>query len=243
MTKEDLPQKGHRGPKAVRVEPSAILDAAQVVFARDGVKLGSVRAIAKEAQCDPSLLYYHFENKDAIFTALMERKFSKLIPDLEAVAETCALMRKTEGLAEPIKNENGRTPLQEALWQTMMVLYKHLMDDAGYRAMVRGKVMASNGVSDCWKQYISDATKLLSSYFEWGIKSGELRDDIDVAATTFFFLRFYLELMDVFPQYCTIFLNVPPDEAFPRAEEQWFNLFWAGIANNAAPKGPEGSTA
>jgi len=223
------------------VEPSAILDAAQAVFARDGVELGSVRAIAKEAQCDPSLLYYHFENKEAIFTALMERKFSALIPDLEAVAKTCAPTRRTKGRAEPIKNEHGRTPLQEALWQTMMVFHKHLMDDAGYRAMVRGKVMASNGVSDSWRQYISSATKLLGSYFEWGIKSGELRSDIDVAATTFFFLRFYLELMDVFPQYCTIFLKVPPDDAFPKAEEQWFNLFWAGIANNAKPKRPAGS--
>ncbi|MDR2560250.1 MAG: TetR/AcrR family transcriptional regulator [Holophagales bacterium] len=241
MAKEELPQKRHRGPKAVRVEPSAILDAAQVVFARDGVELGSVRAIAKEAQCDPSLLYYHFENKDAIFTALLERKFSKLIPDIEAVAENCALSRKTRGRAESIKNEHGRTPLQETLWQTMMVLHKHLMDDAGYRAMMRGKVMASKSVSNDWRNYISDAIDIISGHFLRGIESGELRNDIDVAATTFFFLRFYLELMDVFPQYCTIFLKVPPDEAFPKAEKQWFKLFWAGIANDVKPKGSKRS--
>ena len=223
------------------MEPSAILDAAQVVFAKDGVERASVRAIAKEAQCDPSLLYYHFENKEAIFTALMERKFSALIPDLEAVAETYASGQKTKGRAMPIKNEHGRTPLQEALWQTMMVLNKHLMDDAGYRAMVRGKVMASKGVSDDWRNCISSAIDIISGHFIRGVKSGELRNDIDVAATTFFFMRFYLELMDVFPQYCTIFLKVPPNGAFPKAEEQWFNLFWAGIANNATPKRPEGS--
>jgi len=219
------------------VEPSAILDAAQVVFARDGVERASVRAIAKEAQCDPSLLYYHFENKEAIFSALMERKFSRLIPDLEAVAETRASARRTKGRVVPIKNEHGHTPLQEALWQTMMVLHKHLMDDAGYRAMVRGKVMASKGVSDDWRNCISGAIDIISGHFIRGAKSGELRSDIDIAATTFFFMRFYLELMDVFPQYCTIFLKVPPDVAFPKAQEQWFKLFWAGIANDAGRNG------
>jgi len=162
IDKEDLPQKRQRGPKAVRVEPSAI------------------------------------------------------------------------------------PPLQEALWQTMMVLHKHLIDDASFRAMGREKVVASKGVSDGWRQYISKAINLLGGYFTCGIESGELRGDIDVAATTFFFLRFYLELMDVFPQYCTIFLKVPPSDAFPKAEEQWFKLFWAGIANDAKPKRPkrpEGSAA
>jgi hypothetical protein len=75
----------------------------------------------------------------------------------------------------------------------------------------------------------------VSNYFEWGIKSGELRGDIDVAVTTFFFLRFYVELMDVFPQFSLHYLKVPPEEAFPKAEQQWFKLFWAGIANNPRP--------
>jgi AcrR family transcriptional regulator len=147
------------------VEASSLLDAAQAVFARVGVERGSVRAIAREAKCDPSLFYYHFENKEAIFIALMERKFSKLMPDLESVAETCALMQKMESRAAQLKNGHGRTDLQEALWQTMMVFHRHLIDDVGYRAMVRGNAMANKGVRGEWTDYISRAIKYREQLF------------------------------------------------------------------------------
>jgi AcrR family transcriptional regulator len=233
---EDPPKKRPRGPKPIRVDPSHLLDAAQNVFARNGLDHSSIRAIAQEAGCDPSLFYYHFENKQAIFAALLDRKFDLLIPDLEKIAENFskqgnANVNATKGA---MTNKHGRTPLQEAIWQTMMTFRKHLKDDAGYRSIIRGRSETNQHFIEYeLKKHLTRATQIFHNFLASGIERGELRRDINVTITTFFFIRVCVELMDTFPIFGPVFLSMPIEKALPLAELQWFNLFWAGIVNKS----------
>jgi AcrR family transcriptional regulator len=229
---DDSPVRCPRGPKPVRVTPSHILDAAQAVFARNGVDGSSIRAIAKEAKCDPSLLYYYFENKEAIFVAILERKFSRFMPDLENIASAHSAQRSDEAQRRR-RNEHERTPLQEALWQTLKTFHKHLKDDAGFRGMIRGNLATNQSFSENeMVKYVTRIIQIISEYFRGGIESGELRGDINLNTTTFFFSRVCLEILDIFPVLGPGLLAMPLEEAVDLAERQWFRLFWAGIKND-----------
>jgi AcrR family transcriptional regulator len=229
---EDPPKKRARGPKPIRVDPSHLLDAAQNVFARNGLDHSSIRAIAQEAGCDPSLFYYHFENKQAIFAALLDRKFDLLIPDLEKIAENFSKQRNATG--DTLTNKHGRTQLQEAIWQTMMVFFFFLKDDDGYRSMICGRTAVNQGfIENELKRHLMRSTQIFHGFIKYGVVTGELRGDINVVITTFIFMRMCIELMDTFPIFGSAFLSMPIEEAIPLAELQWFNLFWAGIANTS----------
>ncbi|MDE3246833.1 MAG: TetR family transcriptional regulator, partial [Acidobacteriota bacterium] len=47
----------------------------------------SIRAIARAAGCDPALIYYHFESKEAMFLALLDRKMPPVARELELLAD------------------------------------------------------------------------------------------------------------------------------------------------------------
>jgi len=232
-------QKRPRGPKPVRIESSYLLDAAQRVFARDGMDGASIRAIAQEARCDPSLLYYHFENKEAIFVAILDRKFSQVIPDLESVAAAYASQQSSSSAGTGgtlSKNASGRTALQEAMWQIPQLCYRHLKDDAGYRTMLRGKVQECQGLAERelmneLMKYLSRMVQIVCAILDGGLKSGEIRKDIDTKVTAFFFLRACFDMVDIFPVFSANFMSMPLEDARLMVEKQWFNLFWAGIAN------------
>ena len=256
-------------PRQDRDAPSHLLDAAQMVFARDGLKGSSIRAMAKEAGCDPSLFYYYYENKEAVFGAILDRKFGRLIPDLEKIARAHADERGTphthlansfaqrgnspsmakgrnatekwDANIEGPTPEAGGTPLQKALWQTMMTFRRHLKNDVAFRTIIRENVStAMNASSDSLQTHIFRVITTVSAFFEGGIQSGELRADLDSYITTFFFLRLCIELMDVFPVFHAVFFSIPQDEVSALADQQWFKLFWTGIANTSAPLGSVG---
>jgi AcrR family transcriptional regulator len=221
-----------RGPKPVRIDPSDLLDAAQRVFAQSGVDGGSIRAIAKEAKCDPSLLYYHFANKEAIFEAILERKFSRFIPDLESVASEYQAKRldAAQGAPDP---GHGRTALQEALWQTLKLFHKHIKDDAAFRGMIRGTIAANQGFAKGeMLKHVSRVMQTVRKYLSWGVESGEMRGDINIDTAAFFFIRTSVDILDFFPMLSPGLMSVPVDEAIDVAEEQWFQLFWAGVAKH-----------
>ncbi|MCL1907744.1 MAG: TetR/AcrR family transcriptional regulator [Holophagaceae bacterium] len=225
------PGKPSRGPKAEKIHPSRLLDAAQAVFARNGLEGGSVRAIAREAGCDPSLLYYHFENKEAIFEAILDRKFALLLPDLEAAGDFYEHQPAIAGIAST--TNHGRTPLQEALQQILMVFRKHVKDDVGFRNMIRWGVAASKKftLDEILFNHFSPAMQIIGKMLVGGIESGELRKDINIPMTTFFFVRTYIDVLDFFPMLTIRFIQLPSEDAIELAEKQWFRLFWAGISN------------
>jgi TetR/AcrR family transcriptional regulator len=69
-----------------RVERSAddtrerIIDAAQVIFARDGFTGAKMQEIADRVGIQRPSLFYHFKNKEALFVAAHEQVFAKIEP-------------------------------------------------------------------------------------------------------------------------------------------------------------------
>ena len=63
-------------PKAQRREETTkrILDAAEGLFARDGLHGVTLKAVAAEAGVDTALVHYYFEDKSSLFTATFGRR-------------------------------------------------------------------------------------------------------------------------------------------------------------------------
>lgn len=68
-----------RRPKKALTTQEAILEAAEIVFAKNGYAGATVQGISKQAKCYESLIYYHFGSKDGLFTMVLENAYRKLI--------------------------------------------------------------------------------------------------------------------------------------------------------------------
>jgi AcrR family transcriptional regulator len=83
---------------------TAILDAAEALFARQGFSATTIKAIGGTAGVNPALLYYYFPNKGRLYHAVLERRLgegsrelvTQLSPDL---TPTDALGRFLRGYA------------------------------------------------------------------------------------------------------------------------------------------------
>ena len=72
--------------KTVKLDRATLLAAAQRIFGQAGLEGASMRAIAREAGCDVSLIYYYFENKEAIFSALLDARIPPLVREVRRLA-------------------------------------------------------------------------------------------------------------------------------------------------------------
>jgi AcrR family transcriptional regulator len=208
------PSQRARGPKAVRTGPRELLDAALVVFARDGLQGASLRAIARQAGCDPSLIYYHFANKEAMFAALLEDRFPPLVAALER------LVREPRDTAERI-------------WLALATVHEHFHASAGFRSMVRGEIVrGAAGIQDLLGSYLAPAQRSIRAIFEEGIRLGRLRPDLDPVFLAFFLIRMEFEILDLVPGGT----GPGPRPTLAGTERAWFDLFWRGVA--AEPERP-----
>ena len=203
-----------RGPKAIKVDPEHILAAAERVFAQLGLQGGSIRAIAREAGCDPALIYYHFENKEVVFTTMLDRKFPPLIQDLERLADPLDLRHTAE-----------------RFWDALRTIHRHVGQDAGFRATVRGEMTrGAEGVKDTIAQRVLPVFKALSSLFQQGVQRGHIRPEFPQPLGVFFFVRLYIEILDLAPVMALRIAHIPVEQALPLAERSWFELYWRGIS-------------
>ena len=83
--KTAAPAKAAKAAKPGKTTKETILAAAEVVFARNGYDGASTVAIAKQAKCYESLIYYHFGNKDKLFAAVLEDAYRKLVAAEQAL--------------------------------------------------------------------------------------------------------------------------------------------------------------
>jgi len=70
-------------PRRSDTTKAAILSAARARFATDGYERATIRAIATQAEIDPSLVMRYFGNKEGLFAAAAE--FDLRLPDLSRV--------------------------------------------------------------------------------------------------------------------------------------------------------------
>ncbi len=203
-----------RGPKPTKVDPDQLLDAAQAVFAQDGLRAASLRAIARRAGCDPALIYYHFDSKEALFTALLERRFPVVLKDVERLAETSDLR-----------------PTARRLWEVLLIYQRHLEKDPGIRSLIRGEIVkGAEGVTALIEGQMRPVAAAIRRVFEQGIKRGDLRSDLHPMLATFFLVKMQLEILDVLPVLLPRFMDLPPEAAVAEGMRAWFDLFWRGVA-------------
>src|SRR5512146_1074743 len=70
-------------PKRSDATRAAILAAARERFAADGYERATIRAIAKDAAIDPSMVMRYFGNKEGLFAAASE--FDLRLPDVAVI--------------------------------------------------------------------------------------------------------------------------------------------------------------
>jgi AcrR family transcriptional regulator len=206
------PPSRTRGPKASRVEPAQILAAAERVFSDQGLRAASLRAIAAEAGCDPALIYYHFESKEAMFLALLDRIFPPLHEALVDLAT------------------QDHRPTAERLWEVLQLYHRHMGHHVGLRAIIRGELMrGAEGLQPQIAQRILRNAEQVARILREGQRRGELRSDLDPRLATFFLLKTFIETLDFAPRFGEL-LQQPMQIRIPEAVLAWFHLYWRGIA-------------
>ena len=106
-------QKTRRGrnPEATRSE---ILDAAEQEFAKQGFPAARAEAIAAQTGVTKSMIFYHFNNKEELYEAVLERATAGLIQvsqlKTEDLSPTAALEKVTSELLQRLAN-NPNLPI------------------------------------------------------------------------------------------------------------------------------------
>jgi AcrR family transcriptional regulator len=196
------------------VEPAQILEAAERVFAAQGLRAASLRAIAAEAGCDPALIYYHFDSKEAMFLALMDRVFPPLHADLLAVVA------------------QEEAPTAARLWEVLRLYHRHVGHHAGLRAIIRGElILGAEGLQAQIATRILRNAEQVALILQQGQARGELRPDLDVRLGTFFLLKTFIETLDFAPRFGAL-LQGPVGIDIRGAVLAWFHLYWRGVAAN-----------
>lgn len=202
-----------RGPQATKVDPDRILFAAQKVFGAMGVQGASIRAIAQEAGCDPALLYYHFESKEGLFRAVLEKKFKPSIQEFQAVLE-----------------DEQRHPYLR-IWELLQAFQRQVGSDAGWRDLIRGQVIhGAEPIRDIVTGYVREVQGLVWQVLGQGMASGHLRKDLKVPLVAFFFMRTYTEILDLIPVFAERIAGMPAEQALALAQREWMAFFWRGVA-------------
>ncbi|MEV3974347.1 TetR/AcrR family transcriptional regulator [Streptomyces sp. NPDC050698] len=92
-------QKGRRkGPRDGEATRAALMDAAERLFAEQGVEAVSVRAVNAAAGLAPAAVHYHFGTKEALLEAVLLRRGTSVVADISA---RCDALLTQEGRPEP----------------------------------------------------------------------------------------------------------------------------------------------
>jgi TetR/AcrR family transcriptional regulator len=200
------------------VDPDHLLDAAQAVFAEEGLRAASLRAIARRAGCDPALIYYHFASKEALFLALLNRRFPALLRDMARLAEPTDLRP---------------TPLR--LWDVLLIYHRYFKDDPGIRALIRGEIVrGAEGLGHLIEDQIRPMVGSIRQIFEQGIARGEVRPEVQPLMATFFLAKMQLEILDVLPAVLPLLTELPPEGAVLTGMRAWLEILWRGVALDAS---------
>ena len=87
-----------------------VLDAAEERFADEGFRGTSLRDIARDVGIRAPSLYNHFENKEALYAAVLERAFGPLLEILERFLEKGDSAYEAPGMAEDMMRALSERP-------------------------------------------------------------------------------------------------------------------------------------
>jgi TetR/AcrR family transcriptional regulator len=147
-----------RQPEASR---QAILQAALVEFAEQGLAGARVDSIAEAAGVNKALLYYYFRDKDALYGAVLERFFHRLLERILAVCDQAG----TAG---------------ERFLSYARTHFDSIAESPYYARIFMGELMSANRGSSTqldhiFTQYIGPIGLRIIGLLQEGIDSGEFR--------------------------------------------------------------------
>jgi len=203
----------------MKLDQPTLLAAALKVFAQSGLEGASMRAIAREAGCDVSLLYYYFANKEAVFSAILDQRVPPMLQELRRLA-----------------HPRDRRTTAEKLWALIQIFHTRA-GDSGLRSLIRQQInRGPDGLSELVARRLLPANLAMRIIVRRGQRQGELRPELSPLLVVVFLVRMEAELLDLVPAYSERMTGVPPDQALAMAERTWFEVFWRGIA--CAPLAP-----
>jgi len=91
MAAEDTPV-AEEGEESSSSAESRLLESALSLFSEKGYEATSIREIIEAAGVTRPVLYYYFENKEALYSKLVETSFGEIAREFEQIAqraETC----------------------------------------------------------------------------------------------------------------------------------------------------------
>lgn len=205
--------KKPRGPRARRLAPPAILDAAEVVFSRLGIEGATVRAIALQAGCDPALIYYHYANKEALFLALLDRRLPPVAAALARLADAA-----------------DRRSTKLRIWDALEAFREHLGDDSGFRSLFRGQlIQGSEVIKARMAQHLRPVLGAVQAILQQGVERGELRPDLDPVTSAFFIGRMHMEILDLVPSMGQHLTGLPQVGSLGLVRRAWLEFLWRAI--------------
>jgi TetR/AcrR family transcriptional regulator len=147
-----------RQPEASR---GAILQAALVEFAQEGLSGGRMDAIAAAAGVNKALLYYYFRDKEALYTAVLDDFFVRL------------LGRVTQAL-------DGAGLAGQRLLTYARAHFDCIAESPHYARLFQGELMSAgrgrpSHLTRVVEQYIRPISVRLVAVLQEGIESGEFR--------------------------------------------------------------------
>jgi AcrR family transcriptional regulator len=168
-------------PPSARGEQTrdALLDAAVLVFAREGFRSANLREIAQAAGVNPALIGYHFRNKQGLYMAVFDRMTGQLRQAFEPV-----LARVDQILAAPAEGPpvTRYLPVLLALIEAMLVHMVHEHPAWG-ELIVREQHSPTAAYDMLHERIISRAHQALVGLLQ-GLRKGEDLERVRLLAAT-----------------------------------------------------------
>lgn len=199
-------------PPSSTAEPelrARILAVAVELFADKGYGRTSMREVAQAAGCTKPALYYHFESKEQLFRSTIERCLVGLEPILAQVDLVSGTVRdRLVVLARGVFERLRSDPAPMRLMLVMQTRPDQAQPDFDFA------------------RYHQENQALLHALFEEGVRTGEIRPDVDLedaalALTGALHSRAFLALKGV---------PAPPD-----TPDRIVDLLFRGIAAGSPP--------
>lgn len=153
------PPSGRLKDRFKEATRSAILEAAEEVFARDGIERARIDAIAAHAGVSVGTIYNHIGDRDAVFTAVLGVRRAEIVASLE----------KTIG---EVDEEDVRTQL-EKLARTAL---EHVDRHRGFFAIVLESAEGPRHIKS--SETVQSLEAIVKAIVKRGARDGSLRSDL-----------------------------------------------------------------
>ncbi|RFA28990.1 hypothetical protein CAI21_11090 [Alkalilimnicola ehrlichii] len=188
----------------------SILDAAIEVFLEKGVSRTTLEMIARRAGVTRGAVYWHFKDKNDLFTALAERARAPMAELADSIRES------SEGNVLEMIHEVCRRVLKTFVdSKTQREIYTVLWSRCEYVSEINPSVE---------RQKVLDAESMdqLTKDFETAKEQGLLRDSVDPRAAT-------VALMSLMKGMSILWLRDPELYEMPRYGEEMLDYYFTGI--------------